>query len=138
MASRSSHRPDTGAYSWSAGSMSMWVMRAGAPGRASASGIPWPRLHQSLAVGEKPRRDASVVTKMTPVRGTSRNAENDGSPVPAGAGVATGADAATAAAAGAAAAAGPAAAAAGAAGVVGSVVTVAMRGGGLEDMIGEP
>ena len=48
--------------------------RGGAPGRSSASGMPWPRLHQSAAAGSKPRRRASVVTKMTPVRGTSRNA----------------------------------------------------------------
>jgi hypothetical protein len=36
--------------------------------------MPWPRLHQSSALGSKPRFFASLVTKMTPVRGTSRNA----------------------------------------------------------------
>ncbi len=82
MASRSSQMPPTGAYSWSAGSMATAVWRAGAPGSSSASGMPWPRLHQPGSAGSKPRRLASVVTKMTPVRGTSRNAENVGSAVP--------------------------------------------------------
>ena len=58
----------------------------GAPGKASASGMPWPRLHQSSAELEKPRLLASVVTKMTPVLGTSRNAEKLGASAAAGAG----------------------------------------------------
>src|SRR5215472_7574804 len=74
MASRSSHRPATGAYSWSAGSTVTVSMRGGAPGRSPVSGCPWPRLHQSGLAGSKPRFWASVVTKMTPVRGTGRNA----------------------------------------------------------------
>ena len=54
--------------------MATAIIFHGAPGSASASGMPWPRLHQSGSEGSKPRFLASVVTKMTPVRGTSRNA----------------------------------------------------------------
>jgi hypothetical protein len=61
-----------GAYSWSSGSISTAVWRGGAPGKDPVSGWPWPRLHQSGSLGWKPRRPASVVTKMTPVRGTER------------------------------------------------------------------
>src|SRR5215813_7008954 len=74
MASRSSQMPATGAYSWSAGSTATVWMRGGAPGSSPVSGCPWPRLHQSGLAGSKPRFWASVVTKMTPVRGTVRNA----------------------------------------------------------------
>ena len=74
MVSRSSRSPATGAYSWSAGSTATACTRGGAPGSSPVSGWPWPRLHQSGSAGSKPRFWASVVTKMTPVRGTGRNA----------------------------------------------------------------
>src|SRR5690348_11914358 len=51
--------------------------RGGAPGSGPVSGCPCPRLHQSGSPLRNPRRAASVVTKMTPVRGTVRKAEND-------------------------------------------------------------
>src|SRR5436305_1680606 len=50
--------------------------RAGAPGRSPVSGWTWPRLHQAGSVAEKPCLTASVVTYMTPVRGTGRKAWN--------------------------------------------------------------
>src|SRR5690349_8931018 len=74
MASRSSIRPGTGAYSWSSTWMETSLTRGGEPGRGPVSGCPWPRLHHDGSRGAKPRRDASVVTKMTPVRGTARKA----------------------------------------------------------------
>ena len=51
MASRSSQRPATGAYSWSPGSTATACTRGGAPCSSPVSGWPWPRLHQSGSVG---------------------------------------------------------------------------------------
>src|SRR6185295_2729202 len=79
MASRSSIRPGTGAYSWSSTWMETSLTRGGEPGKGPVSGWPCPRLHHEGSRGVKPRRDASVVTKMTPVRGTARNAGMGGS-----------------------------------------------------------
>ena len=75
MASRSSQMPGIGAYSWSSTSIVTLWTRAGAPGSGPVSGCPWPRLHHAGSPARKPRFCASVVTKMTPVRGTERNAE---------------------------------------------------------------
>jgi len=51
--------------------------RGGASGSGPTSGMPWPRLHQLLSPLPNPKRWASVVTYMTPVRGTGRNAVGD-------------------------------------------------------------
>src|SRR2546423_3705192 len=54
--------------------MATWCTRGGAPGSSPVSGCPCPRLHQLGSRERYPRRGASEVTKMTPVRGTARNA----------------------------------------------------------------
>src|SRR2546423_7072094 len=71
--------------------MATWCTRDGAPGNSPVSGWPWPRLHQLGSRERYPRRCASEVTKITPVRGTARNAgmaissATGGSVTPAGA-----------------------------------------------------